>query len=55
MGHAHGQALLKATVLALVSVSLLDLTAAFTLIILQFEANGPTEETLQSGRNRNPV
>lgn len=55
VGHAHRQALLKATVLALVSVPLLDLTAAFTLVVLQFEANGPAEKTLQCGRNRNPV
>jgi len=52
VGHAHRQALLKATVLALVSVPLLDLTAAFTLVILQFEANGPTEETLQQTSKR---
>lgn len=47
VGHAHRQALLKATVLALVPVLLLDLTAAFTLVVLQFKANGPAEETLR--------
>lgn len=47
MGHAHGKALMKTAVLALVPVLFLDLTVALTLVILQLQANGSSEEALQ--------
>lgn len=48
MGHAQGQALLEAAVLALVTVLLLYFTAALTLVIFQLQADGPPKETLQA-------
>lgn len=47
MGHPHRQALLEAAVLALVAVLLLDLAAAFALVVVQLEADSPSEEALQ--------
>ena len=49
--HAHWEALLEAAVLTLVSVLLLDLAAAFALVVLKLQANGPPEKTLCQ-RNR---
>lgn len=46
--HPHRQALLEAAVLALVAVLLLDLAAALTLVVVQLQADGPSEETLQA-------
>lgn len=47
MGHAHRQALLEAAVLALVTVFLLDLAAALTLVVFQLQADGPSKKTLE--------
>lgn len=47
VGHAHSEALVKTAVLALVTVLLLDLTAALTLVVLQLQAYGSPEKTLQ--------
>lgn len=52
MGHAHGQALLEAAVLALVSVLLLDLAVPLALFIFQLEADGSPEETLWGGSGK---
>lgn len=47
MGHAYSEALVETTVLALVPVLFLDFTVAHALVILQLQAYGPPEETLQ--------
>lgn len=47
VGHAHRQALLEATVLALVAILLLDLAAALTLVIFQLQTDGPAKKTLE--------
>lgn len=47
VGHAHRQALLEAAVLALVTVFLLDLAAALTLVVFQLQADGPSKKTLE--------
>lgn len=46
--HAHREALVEAAVLALVAVLLLDLAAALALVVVQLQADGPSEETLQA-------
>lgn len=46
VGHAHREALVESAVLALVAVLLLDFAVVFTLIILQLQPDGPSEETL---------
>lgn len=50
VGHAHGEALVEAAVLALVAVLLLDFAVAFTLVVLQLQPDGPPEETLVETR-----
>ena len=53
--HAHWEALLEAAVLALVAVLLLNLAAAFALVVLQLQANGPPEKPLcQKNRSLSP-
>lgn len=47
VGHAHGQALLEAAVLAFVAVLFLDFAAALTPVVLQLQADGPPKETLE--------
>lgn len=47
VGHAHGQALLEAAVLALIAVLFLDLAATLTSVVLQLQTDGPPKETLQ--------
>lgn len=46
MRHAHGEAFVKAAVLALVAVLLLDFAAVFALVVLQLEPDGSPEEAL---------
>lgn len=46
MRHAHRQTFVKAAVLALVAVLLLDFAVVFALVILQLEPDGSAEETL---------
>ena len=55
MRHPHRQTLAESAVLALVSVLLLDFAAAFTLIILQLQSNGPSKETLIERERRSLI
>lgn len=51
MRHAQGEAFLKAAVLALVSVLLLNFTAPLTPLVLQFHTDCSTKEALlESGQ-----
>lgn len=52
VGHSECEALLEATVLALVSALLLNLAGAITAVILELHANGAPEETLERAENR---
>lgn len=47
VGHAHSEALVETTVLALVPVLFLDLTVSHTLVVLQLQADSSPEEALQ--------
>lgn len=47
MGHSHRQALLEATVLALVAIFLLDLAATLALVVFELQTDRPSEKTLQ--------
>lgn len=46
VGHPHNQTLVEPAVLALVAVLLLDLTVAFTFVVLQLQPDGSSKETL---------
>lgn len=46
MGHPNRKALVKTTILALISVLLLNLAATVTFVIDQLESNRSPEETL---------
>lgn len=46
MGHSQRQALLEATILALVSILLLNLTGPLTAIIFEFHPHSPPEKAL---------
>ena len=52
MGHSQGQALLEATILALVAILLLDLAGTLTALIFQFHAYGPPEKALNQKEQR---
>lgn len=46
MRHSQGQALLKAAILALITILLLDLASALTAIVFQFHSHGSPEKSL---------
>lgn len=46
MGHPQRQALLEATILALVAILFLNLARPLTSVILQFHSYGPSEKAL---------
>lgn len=52
MGHSQRQALLEATILALVAILLLNLAGTLAAIILQFHTHSSPEKALSEAHNK---
>lgn len=51
MGHSQRQALLEATILALVAILLLNFTGTLTSLIFQFHSHSSPEKALSDKQN----